>query len=176
MPTISDHSNHIYLNDDPDENLGGVLVDHAKSIINNKRRFIMEAVESGDFKMAWNQYAIAGETTFLINFCKVLLKKDRKKSKDLTDKDWVMTAWDQDGLKVNWQQYFAPEWVPQLKTHGGEWLLWLYEKVPKEVLESRFADFLEQTGPGKKRKGEEHGDGDEKAKVQNRGWDGSDML
>ncbi|KAI4265804.1 MAG: hypothetical protein L6R38_009168 [Xanthoria sp. 2 TBL-2021] len=123
--------NHIYKDNEKGEKLGAVLITQAKEIINNKRQSVMEDKELGDYKVFWNEYATAGETTFLINLCEVLLKKDRKKRNDLTDKDWVITAWKKDGLRVNWQEHFATEWVPQLDSHGDEWLAFLYENVPK---------------------------------------------
>lgn len=123
--------NHIYKDNENGEKLGAGLIAQAKEIINNKRQSVIEDQELGDYKVLWNEYATAGETTFLINLCEVLLKKDRKKRNDLTDKDWVITAWKKDGLRVNWQEHFATEWVPQLDSHGDEWLTFIYENVPK---------------------------------------------
>lgn len=123
--------NHIYDNDPRGSKLGAEIIADAEKIINNFRNSTMEDDEMVDVAAAMREYRTAGETTFLLHFWEVLLKKDRQKRMDLTDEEWVTTAWAKDGLRSNWQEHFASAWVPKLEDHGDPYLVWLYENAPK---------------------------------------------
>ncbi|KAL8937097.1 MAG: hypothetical protein Q9216_004593 [Gyalolechia sp. 2 TL-2023] len=123
--------NHIYDNDKRGETVGAKIISDAKAIINKSRKSSMLDEELDDFADVLKEYGTSGETTFLIHLWEVLLKKNRKKRMDLTDEEWLTTAWAKDGLRSNWQEHFAAKWVPQLESYGDPHLVWLYENVPK---------------------------------------------
>ncbi|KAL9028038.1 MAG: hypothetical protein Q9196_003532 [Gyalolechia fulgens] len=123
--------NHIYDNDPQGAKLGEKIIANAEGIINNFRNSVMQDEELDDVADVLKEYGTAGETTFLIHLWEVLLKKNRQKRIDLTDEEWITTAWAKDGLRSNWQEHFAANWVPQLEDHGDPRLIWLYENAPK---------------------------------------------
>ncbi|KAL9003998.1 MAG: hypothetical protein Q9188_003160 [Gyalolechia gomerana] len=123
--------NHIHDNDPQGAKLGEKIITDAKAIINNFRKSVMEEEELEDIADVMREYKTAGETTFLVHLWEVLLKKKRQKRPDLTDQEWITTAWAEDGLRCNWQEHFDSKWVPQLEDHGDPRLIWLYENAPK---------------------------------------------
>lgn len=116
--------NHIYYNHPRGRALGQSLIIKANGIINNFRKSAMTEDEQEEIMEAIKINKFKNETTLIIEVWQVLLNKTRKKRPELSDEEWILSAWKKDGLARSWQTQFNANAIPQLDPDGPEWSEW----------------------------------------------------